>query len=373
MRSRLIFYISGHGFGHASRDIQIINALARREPNLRVVLRTMVPEWFLRSSLTTTVEIIAGDTDVGVVQPDSLSIDEAATARRAAAFYARFDERVAREVELIRTLEPSLVAGDIPPLAFAAASAAGVPSVAISNFTWDWIYGGFHGFDALAPGVRALIVKANALATHTLRLPFAGGFASMRNVEDVPLVARRATLAKAETRGRLGLASDRRIVLASFGGHGGNIPLERAADNDRFQLVATDYEVGAHVPPHPNLRVVSAEEMRRCDATYTDLLAASDVVATKLGYGIVSECLMNGVALLYTLRGRFIEQDTFMREMPAVMRSLHISTDDLREGRWAESVDSLLAQPAPPRPPSADGAEEVATRMIEMAGGARRT
>lgn len=366
---RVLFYISGHGFGHASRDIQIINALARRVPGLHVVLRTMVPEWFLLASLETRVEVIAGDTDVGVVQPDGLSIDEAETARRAAAFHARFDDRVAHEADLIRSLAPSLVAGDIPPLAFAAAAAAGVPSVAISNFTWDWIYGGFPGFDALAPGVRALIARANAQATHTLRLPFAGGFASMPHIEDVPLVARRATLAKAETRRRLGLSSHRPIVLATFGGHGGNIPLARAADDGRFQLVATDYEVGTHLPPHPNLRVVPADEMRRLGFTYTDLLAASDVVATKLGYGIVSECLANGVALLYTLRGRFIEQDTFIREMPAVMRSQHIDTDDLRDGRWADAVDALLAQPVPDVATRSDGAEVVAERMVEMAVG----
>ncbi len=365
----LLFYISGHGFGHASRDIQIINALARLVPNLRVVLRTMVPEWFLLTSLATPVEIIAGDTDVGVVQPDSLSIDEAATARRAAAFYGRFDERVAREVDLIRSLQPSLVAGDIPPLAFAAAAVAGVPSVAISNFTWDWIYGGFPGFDELAPGVRAVIARANAMATRTLRLPFAGGFAAMRNIEDVPLVARRSTLTKGETRGRLGLGHERPMVLATFGGHGGNIPLERAAENARFKVMATDYEVGSHLTPHPNLRVVSGEEMRRLGLTYTDLLAASDVVATKLGYGIVSECLANGVALLYTLRGRFIEQDVFIREMPAVMRSLHIDTDALRDGQWAESVETLLAQRLPAPPPHADGADVVARRMSEMAMG----
>jgi len=369
----LLFYISGHGFGHASRDIQVINALARRVPGLRVVLRTMVPEWFLRASLEPRVEIIPGDTDSGVVQPDSLSIDEAGTARRAAAFYARFDERVAREAELIRSLEPTLVAGDIPPLAFAAAAAAGVPSVAISNFTWDWIYGGFPDFDTLAPGVRAVIARANAQATHTLRLPFAGGFAAMRQIEDVPLVTRRSTLTKGETRGRLGLDHERPIVLATFGGHGGNIPLERAAESARFTVMATDYEVDSHLTPHPNLRVVCGEEMRRLGLTYTDLLAASDVVATKLGYGIVSECLANGVALLYTLRGRFIEQDVFMREMPAVMRSLHIDTADLRDGRWAERVEALLAQPWPAPPPSADGAEVVAGRMMDFVEAARRT
>ena len=194
----------------------------------------------------------------------------------------------------------------------------------------------------------------------------------MRPIEDVPLVARRSTLTKSETRGRLGLGHERPIVLATFGGHGGNIALERAAENARFRVIATDYEVGSPLTPHPNLRVVSGEEMRRLGLTYTDLLAAADVVATKLGYGIVSECLANGVPLLYTLRGRFIEQDVFIREMPAVMRSLHIDTDDLRDGRWAEPVETLLAQPARAAAP-ADGAEVVARRMMDFVEAARRT
>ena len=156
------------------------------------------------------------------------------------------------------------------------------------------------------------------------------------------------------------------LTLYKGKGDGTFTAVEEWKDFYGFTVMATDYEVGSHLTPHPNLRVVSGKEMRRLGLTYTDLLAASDVVATKLGYGIVSECLANGVALLYTLRGRFIEQNVFIREMPAVMRSLHIDTDDLREGRWAEPVEALLAQPGPAQPPSADGADVVARRMMEM-------
>ena len=34
------FYISGHGFGHASRQIELINALGTRRPDLSIVVRT---------------------------------------------------------------------------------------------------------------------------------------------------------------------------------------------------------------------------------------------------------------------------------------------------------------------------------------------
>ena len=59
--------------------------------------------------------------------------------------------------------------GDIPPLAVAAAEAAAIPSVAIGNFTWDWIYEDYRSEDALelARDIRRMYRKA----TTALRLP----------------------------------------------------------------------------------------------------------------------------------------------------------------------------------------------------------
>ncbi|MFN7914949.1 MAG: hypothetical protein U0Q55_06390 [Vicinamibacterales bacterium] len=365
----LVFYISGHGFGHAARSTQLIAEVRRREPAIRVVIRTQVPEWFLRTSLDAGVSIVPGATDTGVVQPDSLTIDEAATAARAAAFYREFDAHTAREAAFLRREQASLVVADIPPVAFAAAAVAGVPSVAFGNFTWDWIYSGFPGFDLAAPGVRERIREAQRQATQTLRLPFAGGFEGMANIFDVPLVGRRATRSRADVRARLGLDDARPVVLATFGGHGGNVPLTAAADNREFLLVATDYEAGRTTPAHPNLRVVRGADLEHAALTYTDLLGACDVVATKLGYGIVSECLLNGVPLLYALREHFIEQEVFIREMPAVMRAQFISREDLRTGHWAPAVRALLAQPAPPSSPRHDGVSTSADRLLALAHG----
>lgn len=369
---RTLVYISGHGFGHAARTTQVLNALIGLDPSADIQIRTSVPEWFLRASLDVPATLLPGPVDTGVVQPDSLSIDEHETAARAAAFYARFDEHVAREATVIRDVAPDVVIADIPPVAFTAAAQAGVPSVAVSNFTWDWIYGGFPGFDADAPGVRETIARANAQATLALRLPFHGGFDGMPRVEEAPLVARRATVARDETRQRLGLPSGRPLVLATFGGHGGNVPLRTAADDGRFVVIATDYEVGPDQAPHPNLRVVLADALRVHGLTYTDLLAACDVVATKLGYGIVSECLTNDVPLLYTVRGRFVEQEVFIRELPPVLRCRAIAPDALRAGQWGDDVDTLLAQQIPVHAMRTDGARWIAERVLR-AFGERRT
>ena len=364
---RLLFYISGHGFGHAARDVEIINAITQRQPDTHITVRTDVPDWFLRASLNARVDRIGGDVDTGLVQPDGLSIDVDETARCAARFYETFASRTGREVDIIRATAADLVVGDIPPLACAAAHAAGVPSIAIGNFTWDWIYQGYPQFEPLAPGVVERIADGYALATLALRLPFFGGFASMPRVESVPLVARHSRVPRHITRERLHLDDARPVVLASFGGHGGSVSLERAAASDAFVLVATDYEASNAGMPASNLRVIPGDTLRRAELSYTDLLAASDVVVSKLGYGIVSECIASRVPLLYTFRGRFVEQDVFVHEMPAVLRCRHIDAKDLREGDWTAAVSALLTQPEPPRVMPTYGAEIVADRILSMA------
>ena len=51
-RSSVAFYISGHGFGHASRQIEIINAFGRRRPDVGIFLRTSVAPWLLARTVT---------------------------------------------------------------------------------------------------------------------------------------------------------------------------------------------------------------------------------------------------------------------------------------------------------------------------------
>jgi L-arabinokinase len=94
---------------------------------------------------------------------------------------------------------------------------------------------------------------------------------------------------------------------------------------------------------------------------YEDLLGAADVVLTKPGFGIISECLANETALVYTSRGEFREYDVLVREMPKFLRCAFISHDDLFAGRWQSTLDLAIASPQPPMQPATNGAEVVST------------
>src|SRR6185503_10700438 len=161
-------------------------------------------------------------------------------------------------------------------------------------------------------------------------------------------IARHSGRNSADTRRALGLGHDRPVVLPSFSAHGADLPLERLAQDDRFALLDPRRD-----PPHGLL--------------YQDLVAAADVVVSKPGYGIVSECVANGAALLYTSRGRFAEYDLFVEQMPRVLRCRYIPQEDLLAGRWSDAVAALMAQPPPPERPRVDGADVAADAIIDLA------
>ena len=375
----IAFYISGHGLGHASRVIEVINAVHRKRSSTRIIVRTSAQRWFFDTFVRAPIEFHEGEVDTGVTQIDGLRLDEIETARRARDFYGYFDERVARERDLLAASEASVVVADIPPLPFAAAARLGVPSIALGNFTWDWIYAGYRDFEDGAPNVVALIGEAYSNATRTLRLPFHGGFQTMgARLVDIPLVARKASRSREEIRNLLGIGREAPVVLASFGGYGVRLPFAEIARTNRFTLVVTDHELKMQEPPAAHgippsgdgstadgrLVCVQVDALARRGIYYPDLVGAADVVVSKPGYGIVSECIANGTALLYTDRGRFAEHDVFVAEMPKVLRCRFIPQDDLLAGRWREAVFALLRQPAPPQSLDTNGAEIAAETIL---------
>jgi UDP-N-acetylglucosamine:LPS N-acetylglucosamine transferase len=102
---------------------------------------------------------------------------------------------------------------------------------------------------------------------------------------------------------------------------------------------------------------------------YPDAVAAADLVITKPGYGIVSECIAGDTPLLFTSRGHFVEYDVLVAEMPRFLRCGFISQDDLMAGRWRPHIDALLRQPPPPERPRLDGAAVAATPIVNLVRG----
>lgn len=363
----VFFYISGHGFGHSARQIEVINALGSRlDGRADIVVRSAAAPWLFHRTIRVPFSLSEHEVDTGVVQIDSVRLDAAATVVLAAGFYATLEGRAGREAALLREREARLVVSDAPPLGCSAASAAGIPSYVCSNFTWDWIYQGYDLTDA--PGLVPAIRDAYRDATGGWRLPMHGGFDTIAPIVDVPFVARHAQHPPELVRRKLGLPATMTLALSSFGGFGlGGFDPLRLDCLDRVGVVVTERE--AHAGPLPQgVHVVEEAAMYRAGFRYEDLVAAVDVVVTKPGYGIVAECVANDTAILYTSRGRFVEYDVLVADMPRYVRCRFIDHEDLFGGRWGNALDALLAAAAPPERPRTDGAEVVAELILSALG-----
>lgn len=360
----VVFYVSGHGFGHASRETEVIHALAARRPDWSIVLRTAVSPSLLARSLRVPYTLLDGPCDTGIVQADSVTHDDGATARDALAFYASFDVRIEDEVRRLSGLDIAAIVGDIPPLAFEVAHRLGVPSVAIANFTWDWIYE-WQPVLRDTPALLERIRAAYARATQALQLPFSHDLTAFPRVARIPLVARVSEQPRATTRQRLGIPDTRHVALLSFGGYGlQRLDVAGLDCLDAWTVVMTDRVAPGTRPPAQV--VFLSEERLTQDLRYEDLVAASDVVVTKPGYGVLSECAAAGTALLYTSRGHFREYDLLVAGMPRLLRCRFLPQEALFAGHWRAALEALVAQPAPPERADPSGASVAADWILRL-------
>ena len=358
----LAVYVSGHGFGHATRTGEVLRQLRERAPGLPITVCTSAPAALFFDAVAPPLDVREIEVDVGLVQKDALTIDEAASAQAVARFLSGWPTLVEREAGWLRATGAALVLGDIPPLAFAAAAAAGVPSVALGNFSWDWIYRHLGRRHPLLLQAAEHAAQAYAATGLLLRLPFAGDLSAFPRIEDVPLVARRPRVPRAEARGRLSL-DGRPAVLMSFGGIGmPELDPSALGRLDEYLFLLTG-RVGSG--DAPNLRRLDAGGLEAAGLRYTDLVGAVDVVVSKPGYGIVTDCIGAETRFVYTDRGDFPEYPILVAEMPRYLPVRYVSSDDLRAGRLGEALREVRGIAAPPPPPT-DGAQVAARRLLAM-------
>jgi L-arabinokinase len=364
--------VSGHGFGHASRSIEVINAILAKRPETRIGVRTSAPRWLFDLTVKGKVAFSTLECDTGVVQVDALTLDEADSIRRAWAFHSDMVTRAASETRILHELGAGLIVGDIPPLAFAVGGSAGIPSIAIGNFTWDWVYADYPRV-RLAPQLLPALRGAYGKVSISLRLPMHGGFENMNNVTDIPFIARHAAHTREEVCKILKLPADKPIVLVSFGGYGlPGLDTDQLAKFKKYTVVMTASaplarsQKGAAAAERKGSFVsINEEAMYNAGVRYEDLVGAAEVVVSKPGYGIISECIANDSALLYTPRGHFPEYDVLVQEMPKYLRTALISHDDLFACKWESAIDKLLAQPKHKKKPETNGADVAADILLK--------
>lgn len=323
------------------------------------------PSVFLREIPPSRFSLRKAVLDTGSKQKDAFTVDRKASLEEYAATACDHREALLdTEASWLKATKTNLVVTDIVPLACVAAYRVGIPCVAVTNFSWDFIYSEYL-MDA-GSVFRPLIwqiAEDYSCAFRLLRLPGHVPMPAFREVIDVPLVVRRARKTKEEVYRDfdLPLTPGHRLLIFIYGGQP---PGEWTLDHHCLPKNWKCIVCSGGIPPGgkqslPDNFILAAEDV------YTpDLIAASDAVIGKIGYGTASECLAHSVPLVFTRRD-FFNEEPFLRKLLEVYdAAVEIRRRDFLSGNWQPYLErALLLNPCYDQ--ALNGASVVADLLVD--------
>ncbi|KAA8528210.1 hypothetical protein F0562_035539 [Nyssa sinensis] len=357
-RKHLVFayYVTGHGFGHATRVVEVVRHLILAGHDVHVVTgapdfvfttEIQSPRLFLRKVLL----------DCGAVQADALTVDRLASLEKYSetAVVPRASI-LATEVEWLNSIKADLVVSDVVPVACRAAADAGIRSVCVTNFSWDFIYAEY----VMAAGNhhRSIVWQIAEDYSHCeflIRLPGYCPMPAFRDVIDVPLVVRRLHKSRKEVRKELGIGEDVKLVVLNFGGQPAGWKLKEEYLPSGWLCLVCGASDNQELPPN---------FIKLAKDVYTpDVMAASDCMLGKIGYGTVSEALAYKLPFVFVRRDYFNEEPFLRNMLEYYQGGVEMIRRDLITGHWKPYLERAVCLK-----PSYEGGingGEVAARILQ--------
>jgi hypothetical protein len=337
----------------------------RRAPDVHFEIFTRVPDWFFEDTLGSTFVLHNVLTDIGMVQRTALDEDLKETLHQLDRFLTFDPVVVDRLAEYLKSNECRLVVCDIAPLGIVVARAAGIPSVLIENFTWDYIYEGYlekdKRFRDPVERMRALYASVDyRIQTEPVcqRAPC--------QLTTAP-VSRMPRTVPSHIRQQLEIPDGARMVLITMGGFSWEYRFLEALGEypgvffvvpgalEAWEKMGTTRAMPANLIALPH----------RSRFFHPDLVNASDAVIGKVGYSTVAEVYWAGVPFGYVPRPHFRESQALVqfitREMPGLLLD-----ESFDKGDWLARLPDILTLPRVPRQ-GQNGAEQAAQFLDQLA------
>ena len=336
----IAYFISSHGFGHATRATAIMAALRARDPEIRFEIFTGTPEWLFLDAGLTNYNYHPGAVDVGLVQRSPMEHDLPKTIEAVTSYIDSIPEKAGEIAAELRELDVRAVVCDISPLGIIAGKKAGLPVILFENFTWDWIYEIYEPeypeFCRIDAQYRGIFMQADVrMQSDPLCDPIPG---PASNIFYIPPVSRRPHHSPETLRKMLDIPAKHRIGLISMGG----IPED------------LEFAVNCQIPDDVTLLLpgtfTKTEKIgnkillpHHSGVYHPDMVHAADFVIGKAGYSTIGEVCASGAAYGFISRNNFRESDVtsdFLRKRPNTME---IRMDRFERFTLNEEISELLA------------------------------
>lgn len=346
MSIELACFISPHGYGHATRTIGLLQALQRLVPDLRARLFTTAPaSLFQASGVPFTRHQLS--TDVGLVQRDAFCTDRQETLHKLAALIPFEQSLISDCARLCRSSR--LVLCDISCLGIEVGRAAGIPSVLVENFTWDWIYSQMGEQRDLGPFIdyfsRTYRKADYRIQTDPVCTPLPS------DLHCYPM-ARRLIDGRQRLRDEIG-PIQRQIVLVSMGGVPLDLPfLGQLQHYQDCLFIIAGQNRGGFIGD--NVRLLGADDHFH----HPDLINAADLLICKSGYSTVAECAQTRTPIGCVSRDNFAESKILEAYVTGKMNGAVLDQNHFFSGDWLDNLESLMANARKPAP--VNGADQAA-------------
>ena len=317
-----------------------------------------IPPRFFRSSLSRPPHIFGLETDVGLIQRDPFNEDIPGTLKALESFYPLKKQQIEHTASKLLESGCAAVVCDISPLGIAAAADAGIPSVLVENFTWDWLYRSYLSEEPRLRSHIEYLEKIFSMARYRIKTsPLC-----CRGSADLitSCVSRMPGRARNETRGMLDIGERSLLILVTVGGMEGEIriPMESHRLRDTFLLFPADKGSQRRAG---NCIFVSKDT----DLFYPDLIAASDLIIGKIGYSTLAEAYNSGIPYGYVIRSRFPESWILASFMEGHGRGAEVPEESLMNGSWISDIEKLVSIGRKP-PRANNGAFEIARFLLSI-------
>lgn len=355
----IAWFISPHGFGHAARAAAVIETIHGIDPGVNFEIYTTVPEFFLKESLAAIPyrrhHLL---TDIGLAQKSAFHMDIPETIHRLGNLLPYKKKLIADLADSIKKQNCRLIVCDIAPMGIAVAKAAGVPSVLVENFTWDWIYGEYEKeYPTISPFITYLKELFDSVDFHIRTEPAFHNEHRLCHMT-IPPMSRNVRSSRKETRERLKIPEQSKAVVFTMGGIPDQLP---------FLRKLSQYKDITFVIPGSPVFKREKNVIRlpyNSDFYHPDLMEAADAVIGKPGYSTLAEVYHAGVPFGFVCREYFRESAIMETFIIKEMNGVAIPEKQYREGNWLPRLRELLEIPRVQRP--APGTRQAARAILDI-------
>ncbi len=351
-------FVSPHGYGHAARVSGIMAAIQVIDPSIRFEIFSTIPPGFFQESLSGSFGYHSVPTDVGFVQKTPLYADLEKTIAKLDAFLPYDEGMLAGLTDIISRLDCEMVICDIAPMGIAVAQKAGVPSILVENFTWDWLYLLYADFQ---DQFKRHIEYLRDLFDSADYLIQAEPVCFRKNADLIcPPISRKNRIGRQEVRRKLDIPAGSKLVTITMGG----VP-----DSSKHMKDLSGVENVIFVIPGAAETVVVRQNLillpHDSDFFHPDLMYASDAVIGKVGYSTLAEVYHAGAPFAYISRPAFRESEVLVHFIEKNLSCFAIKPADFENRNWSHSIPAILELPRK-LPEFSNGAEQAADFIFQL-------